>query len=92
MYPAGEAPGQYSVFDEEKQGRTPVYTFGWVISRLDLYEALFGEPPVLDRSLSLIQNGANRRFFALWTEKGYDVNEYKWVFGLSESLHKLDFR
>lgn len=90
MYPAGEAPGQYLVFDEEKQARTPVYSFGWVISRSELYEALFNRKTVLELSLSLIDVGANRRFFALWTEMGYDVNEYKWVFFSFEFLHKLN--
>ena len=83
MYPAGEAPGQYSVFNEEKQARNPVYTFGWVVSRLELFKAFYGKPPVVKYSLTLVENRANERFFGVWTEKGYDVNEYKWIFDLS---------
>ena len=62
-----------------------------MISRSELYEALFNRKTVLELSLSLIENGANRRFFALWTEKGYDVNIYKWVFNHSNFLGNSNF-
>jgi len=77
LYADGEAPEMYGVFNQEKQAGTPVYAYGWVISRAELYEALNFEPCPWDRLLTRIHVVADRRFYALWSEKGYDKNEYK---------------
>jgi len=77
VYVGGEVPDMYGVINQEKKADTPVYAYGWVISRAELYEAINLEPCPWDRLLTRIYVVADRRFYALWREKGYDKNEYK---------------
>ena len=77
MYASGEAPGRIGAIDKERNLKTPPYMYGWVISRLELFEAVNGEPCPWDRLLERVYVTADRVLYALWTEKGYDQNEYK---------------
>ncbi len=77
MYTGNKAPAAFGARDLERTLATPVYRYGWVVSRAELYEALNGEPCRYDRYLYRIYVGASRRLYDLWTEKGYDNNEYK---------------
>jgi hypothetical protein len=80
VYTCGNAPGAFGDRDPERKLGFPCYRYGWVISRAELYEALHGKPCRYDRYLYRIHVGASARLDDLWTEKGYDDNEYKWVF------------
>jgi len=78
VYTGGKAPAAFGTRDLERSV-TPVYRYGWVVSRAELFEALNGEPCRYDRHLYRIYVGASRRFYGWWTEKGYDNNEYRWA-------------
>jgi len=77
VYTGSEAPAAFGVRDLKRKFVTPVYRYGWVVSRTELYEALNGEPCRHGRHLYRIHVGANQRLYDLWKEKGYDNNEYK---------------
>lgn len=79
MYANGETPARYGAIDVDRYStRTPCYIYGWVISRAELFEALHGKPCHWDKLLSHIYIGASSRLvYDLWTEKGYNENEYK---------------
>ena len=79
VYTGSKAPAAFGARDLERGLATPVYRYGWVVSRAELYEALNGEPCRYDRHLYRIYVGASRRFYSRWTEKGYEINEYRWV-------------
>jgi hypothetical protein len=89
VYASGVVPLAWGAIDKEMQSRTPAYMYGWVIARAELYEALKGKPCASDRFLEHIYVGAGNRFYAMWTEKGYDKNEYKLVPHRFEFLYKL---
>jgi len=76
-YIGGKAPATFGVRDPERNRCTPVYAYGWVVSRAELYEAINGEPSLRDIYLSQIYIGAGRLLYTRWREKGYDDNEYK---------------
>ncbi len=77
MYAGGEAPATVGATDTKRNSGTPLYVYGWVISRVELYEALNGKPCPWDGLLDRVYVGAERRLYSLWTEKGYGDNEYK---------------
>lgn len=71
MYTGGKAPALGGV-----RG-TPLYTYGWVVSRAELYEAINGKPATWDNHLSQIYIGAERLLCTWWREKGYDDDDDK---------------
>ena len=77
VYTDRKAPAAYGVQDPERNSATPVYRYGWVVSRAELYEAINGEPAFRDIYLSRVYIGAGRLLYTWWREKGYDNNEYK---------------
>jgi hypothetical protein len=77
MYAGAEAPATLGVRDMMGNSGTPSYVYGWVISRLELYEALQGKSCPWDHLLDHIYVGAERKLHTWWTEKGLDDNEYK---------------
>jgi hypothetical protein len=77
MYAGAEAPATIGARDMKRNSGTPPYAYGWVISRLELYEALHGKPCPWDGLLDRVNLGAERRLHSLWTKKGYEHNEYK---------------
>ena len=77
VYAPGTAPANYGHRDEEKKAGTPVYRFGWVVAREELYQALHGRPSIWHGMLSHIYIGTSKRLYARWIEQGYDNNEYK---------------
>jgi len=91
MYASGDAPAKFGVIDKERHSGTPVYRYGWIISRTELYEALEGEPCHWDELLSKICLAADSQFYTFWTEMQYDNNEYKQVSLHSECCKNLFF-
>ena len=77
MYAGGGAPAKLRAIDKERNAKTPPYIYGWVISRVELYEALNGKSCTWDGFLDRICLVAERKITSLWTEKGYEDNEYK---------------
>ena len=56
---------------------TPAYGFGWVISRVELFEALkiIDEPPMKMWLFQLPQM-VNAKFYAQWPANGYEDNDH----------------
>jgi hypothetical protein len=77
VYTGGEAPAASGARDAEGKLCSAVYTYGWVVSRAELYEAINGRPTSMHFLLSQIYFGATKLLSMWWREKGYDRHEYK---------------
>ena len=77
MYKGENAPPAFSDRVPGMNSSAPVYRYGWVISRAELYEAINGEPTSWDIFLSKTHIYAGKLLRTRWKEKGYDDNEYK---------------
>lgn len=77
MYAGGDAPARLGAIDKERNIKTPPYIYGWVISRVELYEAITGEPCTWDGLLDHVCLAAENKLYTLWTENGYENNDYR---------------
>jgi len=68
VYTGSQRPATFGFRAHIEDFVTPVYRYGWVVSRSELYEALNGEP---------CRYVWRQRLYHLWKEKEYDSNEYK---------------
>jgi len=76
VYTGCRAPPALGTRDKERNFGTPCYVYGWIISRVEVYEALYGEQAPMG-PLPYIHRAADTRLYKHWTEKGYLDNEYK---------------
>ena len=77
MYKGGEAPPAYGVRVPWMNSCAPVYRYGWLVSRAELYEAMVGKPHCTDIYLYEIHFSAESLLCSRWTEKGLDDNSFK---------------
>ena len=77
MYKGENAPPAFGDRVPGINSCAPVYRYGWIISRAELYEAINGEPCFSDALLAQTHIFAGSLFNSRWKEKGYDDNEYK---------------
>jgi len=77
VYKDGEVPPALGDRVPGMNSIAPVYRYGWIVSRAELYKAMIGEPPFWNIYLIQIHIGAGRMLYSRWKEKGYDDNEYK---------------
>ena len=75
MQVAKHHPSSEPSIERGIQAPLPTDTAG--LYHAELYEALEGEPCPWDDLLSHIYLAADSQFYSLWTEKEYDINEYK---------------
>jgi hypothetical protein len=77
VYKGGKAPPAFGDRVPGMNSIAPVYRYGWIVSRAELYEAMIGEPPTFDIYLIQIHISAGRLLYSRLKEKGYDDNDYE---------------
>ena len=77
MYKGGKAPPPCGVRVPGMNSSAPVYRYGWLVSRAELYKAIVGEPHYMDVMLLQIHVWAGNLLYTRWTEKGLDDNDFK---------------
>jgi hypothetical protein len=74
LYMNGDKPAKYRAIDKERFSlSTPAYGFGWLLSSVELYQALRSskEPPMKTWLLSLPEL-VEKRIYPRWKTKGYN--------------------
>ena len=77
VYKGENAPPAFGDRVPGMNSSAPVYRYGWVVSRAELYEAMNGKPHTLDVWLREIDAHAGDLLYSRWMEKGYDDNDFK---------------
>ena len=77
VYTGDKAPAVFGVRDSDTKSCTPCYTYGWIVPRAELYVAINGKLPLFRSFLFQVHIAAENMLYAMWTQEGYDDNEYK---------------
>ena len=79
VYMNGDRPARRGVIDKDRLSlSTPAYGFGWVISSVELFEALdITDETPLKIWLFQLPELVDDRVYARWEMKGYDDYRYK---------------